>query len=119
MLLLVRFAVPIAALGSEASFRLTMASDYAQAQSMVKATSDELGRMAPETPKGAGAIERLKEWWDRQKHDIQSYFGALKDKAENMVRHIIVLMALFIVQTLLLPLFFLWVVQRLFRAALR
>ena len=119
VLLLVRFAVPIAALGSEAAFRLTMASDYAHAQTMVKATSDELGRMAPETPKGPGAIERFKEWWDRQKQDIQSYFGQLKDKAENMVRDIIVLMALFIVQTLLLPLFFLWVVQRLFRAALR
>ena len=118
VLLLVRFAVPIAAVGSEASFRLTMASDYAQAQAIVQATSDELGRMAPETPKGAGAIERLKEWWDRQKQDIQSYFGQLKDKAENMVRHVIVLMALFIVQTLLLPLLFLWLVQRLFRAAL-
>lgn len=118
VLLLVRFAVPIAALGSEASFRLTMASDYAQAQAVVKVTSDDLARMAPETPKGAGAIERLKEWWDRQKQDMQLYFGQLKDKAENMVRQVIVLMALFIVQTLLLPLFFLWVVQRMFRAAL-
>lgn len=118
VLLLVRFAVPLAALGSEASFRLTMASDYAQAQMAVKATSDELARMAPETPKGAGAIDRLKEWWDRQKQDIQAYFGQLKDKAENMVRHVIILMALFIVQTLVLPLFFLWVVQRLFRTAL-
>ena len=118
VLLLVRFAVPIAAVGSEASFRLTMASDYAQAETAIDVASSELSRMAPETPKGAGAIERLKDWWDRQKQDIQLYFGQLKDKAENMVRHIIVLMALFTVQTLLLPLFFLWVVQRLFRAAL-
>jgi hypothetical protein len=120
VLLLVRFAVPIAALGSEVSFRLTMASDYAQAQSAVQATSDEMKRMAPESqPKGtAGAIERLRDWWDRQKMDIQAYFGQLKDKAENMVRHVIVLMALFIVQTLVLPLFFLWLVQRLMRGAL-
>src|SRR5258706_1818694 len=117
VLLLVRFAVPIAALGSEASFRLTMASDYAQAQSAVQATSDELRRMAPESPTKGTAIERLRDWWDRQKEDIQAYFGQLKDKAENMVRHIVVLMALFVVQTLILPLFFLWLVQRLFRAA--
>ena len=118
VLLLVRFAVPISAMGSEAAFRLTMASDYAQAESAIDVTSSEISRMAPETPKGAGAIERLKDWWDRQKQDIQLYFGQLKDKAENMVRHIIVLMALFTVQTLLLPLFFLWLVQRLLRAAL-
>lgn len=118
VLLLVRFAVPIAALGSEASFRLTMASDYAQAQSAVQATSDEMRRMAPESPTKGTAIERLKDWWDRQKEDIQAYFGQLKEKAENMVRHIVVLMALFVVQTLVLPLFFLWLVQRLFRSAL-
>jgi hypothetical protein len=118
--LLVRFAVPLAALGSEAAFRLTMAAEYAQAQLGVQAASDELRRMAPEgQSKGAaGAIERLKEWWERQKHDIQAYFGQLKEKAENMVRHVIVLMALFIVQTLVLPLAFLWLVQRLFRGAL-
>ena len=118
VLLLVRFAVPIAAVGSEAAFRVTMAGDYAQAQAAVQVTSDELARMAPQTPKGAGALERLKEWWDRQKQDIQAYFGDLKDKAEHIVRHVIVLMALFTVQTLLLPLLFLWLVQRLFRAAL-
>ena len=119
VLLLVRFAVPISALGSEAAFRVTLSGDYAQAQAAVQATSDELRRMAPETQaRGAGTMDRLKEWWERQKHDIQSYFGALKDKAENMVRHIVVLAALFIVQTLLLPVGFLWLVQRLFRAAL-
>ena len=75
--------------------------------------------MAPEThTKGTGTIERMREWWDRQKQEIQSYFGQLRDKAEGMVRHVIVLMALFIVQTLVLPLLFLWLVQRLFRSAL-
>jgi hypothetical protein len=119
VMLLVRFAVPIAALGSELSFRLTMATEYAQAQSAVQATSEELKRMAPEThTKGTGTIERMREWWDRQKQEIQSYFGQLRDKAEGMVRHVIVLMALFIVQTLVLPLLFLWLVQRLFRSAL-
>ena len=119
VMLLVRFAVPIAALGSELSFRLTMATEYAQAQSAVQSTSEELRRMAPEThTKGAGTIERMREWWDRQKQEIQSYFGQLRDKAEGMVRHVIVLMALFIVQTLVLPLLFLWLVQRLFRSAL-
>lgn len=120
VLLLVRFAVPLSALGSEAVFRLTMASEYAQAQSMVQTTSDDLRRMAPESQsKGSGgAIERLREWWDRQKQDIQVYFGQLRDKAENLVRHIVVLAALFVVQTLLLPVGFLWIVQRLFRTAL-
>ena len=119
VLLLVRFAVPIAALTSEATFRLTMATEYARAQSGVETTSEELRAMAPDpVPRASGALERLKEWWDRKKGDVQARFEQLKDKAENMVRHIVVLMALFIVQTLLLPLVFLWVVLRLFRAAL-
>lgn len=120
VLLLVRFAVPLAALGSEAVFRVTMASEYAQARSAVQATSDDIRAISPDNyAKGQpGTFERLREWWDRKKQDLQATFDQLKDKAENMVRHIVILMALFVVQTLLLPLAFLWLVQRLFRAAL-
>jgi hypothetical protein len=120
VLLLVRFAVPLAALGSEGVFRVTMSTEYAQAQSAVHATAEDIRVMSPDNyVKGSsGAFDRLKEWWDRKKQDLQATFDQLKDKAENMVRHIVVLMALFTVQTLVLPLLFLWGVQRLFRGAL-
>ena len=120
VLLLVRFAVPLAAVGSETVFRLTMAVEYAHAQSAVQVTTEEFRAMSPDNgAKGsAGTLERLKEWWERKKQDLQLQFDQLRDKAENMVRHIVVLMALFVVQTLILPLAFLWVVLRLFRGAL-
>jgi len=120
VLLLVRFAVPIAALGSEGAFRLTMSSEYEIAQLAVRTTSDDLRLMSPENPVTGTTtgIEKLKEWWDRKKQDVQTRFEQLRDSAEKLVWHVIALMAIFIVQTLILPLLFLWVVQRLFRSAL-
>lgn len=122
VVLFVRFAVPIAAVASEAVFRVTMAGQYAEAQGQVQATSDTIARSAPTEPEAAkpeGRIERLERWFGERKRDLQTNFAELKAKAENLVRHVVTLMALFVVQTILLPLLFLWVSWRLFGAALR
>lgn len=119
LLLFVRFAVPIAALASEAAFRAIMSGEYTEAQSQVDVTSASLKAIGPGTEaKPEGLIERWKQWYGEQKKDVATDFGELKARAENAVRYIITLMALFVVQTVLLPIGFLWLAYRLFGAAL-
>jgi hypothetical protein len=120
MLLFVRFAVPIASLGSEMTFRAVMANQYAEAQSQVDLTSQQMRTLGPGTDVAPpeGLVERWTRWYTEKKGDLKSDLNALKDKAENAVRHIITLMALFIVQTVLLPLLFLWLAYKFFGATL-
>ena len=118
LLLFVRFAVPLAALGSEAAFRAVMSNQYAEAQSQVDFASEAMLQVAPDAnpAKPEGLVERLKQWYSDKKGELRIDFRELKNKAENAVRHIVTLMAIFIVQTVVLPLLFLWLVYRLFGA---
>lgn len=120
VLLFVRFAVPLAALASEGVYRIAMAEQYAASQAQVEATARLIARSAPE-PEAAppeGRMERLERWFSDKKREIGANFAELKAKAENAVRHIVALMALFVVQTILFPLLFLWLAYRLFRGLL-
>jgi hypothetical protein len=118
ILLVARFAVPVIALGSEATFRLAMLGEYRQAQAYVEQTSRELTSIpAPNEPKGTvGRLERFKGWFKGKAQDFIEHLDRLKQKADDIVRNVVMLMALFLVQTLVLPIFFLWVLLRLARA---
>ena len=106
MLMFVRFAVPIAALASEAAFNAVMAGEYNSAESKVSSTSQSLSVAADEVAQSPSRIARA-----------GTLLHELKVKIEDAVHHVVSLMAIFILQTLVLPLLFLWVVYRLFGAA--
>lgn len=117
VLLFIRFAVPLAALGSEGAFRVVMSGQYAEAQANLDATARLLNAApAVEGDKTEGRLERFKRWLGEKERDIGLALAEIRDKAENLVRHVVTLMALFLVQTMLLPLLFLWIVYRMFGA---
>jgi hypothetical protein len=120
MLLFVRFAPAVAAVGAEEAFRVAMLGTYSEAQSQLELTKDSFAAVQGEVEAQPGAtfLDRMKGWFARKGADIGAQLKSLEDKAEAAVRHIVTLMALFAVQTVLLPLLFLWVVYRLFNTAL-
>lgn len=116
--LLVRFAVPIVALGSEAGFQLFLAEDYADGQARIELSTSQLGGAAkpaatPEPPEGIA--DRIKRWWS-QSTDIGKRFEELKDIAARTVEHIVKLIVVFLLQTLVLPTLLLWALLRIGRA---
>jgi len=136
-LLLVRFAVPLAALGSEAAYVYAMEREYQENQKAIQFISDDIRTTSTELPAWNDSPEKSGSFWDRLKsgidklsvetlkhemekvrQNVRDYLERLKAKGENLVRHVITLTALFVVQTMLLPLVFLWLTLRLFRAAL-
>lgn len=110
-LLFLRLAVPMAALASEATYRLVLAGKYETSQARIaQAELPEVGAQA-----GEGLADRLKRWWS-QGTDIGKKVEALKARVDDWVEHLVRLAAVFVVQTLLLPLFLLWVMLRFYRA---
>ena len=137
VLLLVRFAVPLAALGSEAAYLYAMEREYEANQKAIEFISDDIRATTTELPAWSDSADRPGSFWDRLKagmeklnvetlkhevekfrQNVRDYLERLKAKGENLVRHVITLTALFVVQTVLLPLVFLWLTLRVFRAAL-
>lgn len=109
-LLCLRLAVPLAAVGSEVTYRLLLAGKYETSQTQIK--SAEVPDV--EVQAGEGLAERARRWWT-QSTDIGKKIEALKAKADGWVEHFVRLAAVFIVQTVVLPLLFLWAMLRLYR----
>ena len=109
-LLCLRLTVPTIALGSEVTYQLLLASKYEASQAQIK--SAEVPDV--EVQAGEGFAERIKRWW-AQSTDIGTKIETLKTKAGGWVEHIVRLAAVFIVQTIVLPLLFLWAMLWLYR----
>lgn len=115
--LLVRFAVPLVVLGSEAGFRLFLAGDYAAGQAAIESSGREIDARAapPAAPKGEeGIADRLKGWWSRAP-DVGQKIDELKAVAGRAVEHVVRLIVVFLLQTLVVPLLLLWALVRLGR----
>jgi hypothetical protein len=116
-LLLVRFAVPVVVLGSEAGFRLFLEKDYAQGQQSIELSSAKLASLSPPTPMpkaDATWSERIRQWWTEQS-SVGQRFDELKEVAGRAVEHIVTLIVVFLLQTLVVPLLLFWGLLRLAR----
>lgn len=123
LLLLLRFTVPLVALGSEAAFRLFMQDEYRQGQATLLQSSSELAQASGQLP-GAGTApgeaslaERMRRWWG-QGPQIGARFEALKDEANRAVEQVVRLIVVFTLQTLVLPLLLGWALWRAAKALL-
>jgi hypothetical protein len=119
--LLVRFAIPVAILGSEAGFQLFLEDDYRQGQARIEASTGELTALAvtPAPPKEAeGFLDRLKEMVPKPS-DLTRRLQILTDAASRAVEHVVKLMVVFLLQTMVLPLLIIWLLARFGRLIFR
>ena len=116
-LLLVRFAMPLIALGSEAAFQLFLEEDYAAGQARIELSAGQinsLSALSTEPSADESVTDRMKRWW-LQGTDVKKRFEELKEVAGRTIEHIIKLIVVFVLQTLVLPLLLLWMLLRLSR----
>jgi hypothetical protein len=112
-LLLLTLAVPLAALASEAAYRLFLAGEYEAAQARIAAA----GAPAVEAPVAGsdeGLLERLKRVW-AQNANVGAQLDALRARIGALVEYLVRLGAVFLVQTVVLPLLTFWLLLRLYR----
>jgi hypothetical protein len=181
--LVVRFAVPVATLATDAIYATFLRPHYEQSTQVLNESSEALGRIvesqgdgavapatgqsetapppAETTPPAAATVPEppapAASWWDAMAGvvrdnaaaayryltenanaaasatsdnahafvslmkglDPRPYLAQLKDQAGQMTERVVDLMVVFLLQTLLMPLFFLWAIYTVLRAALR
>lgn len=117
LLLMVRFTVPVMSIGSEVMFKKFMETDYATSQQAIDSASTDLEKLNPPVAvktEPAGMIESIKDWWSQDSR-VGTRFEHLKMLAEQSTENIIRLMAIFVLQTLVIPLLILWVMYGVVR----
>lgn len=118
LLLLIRFAVPVAAVGSDSAFRWFLSERYERSQAALSLSAAEVDQLAaPEQPPPVTLGERVQRWWSEASEamDVGARLDALKEAAVRVTEHVVELIVVFLLQTLIVPSLLLWA---LWRAAL-
>ena len=117
----IRFAVPLLTIGTNTVFDLFLAPQQAAATEALRATQSEieaLEQTAHETrPDDRSWIDRIGEAIDEslQAMNVTDRLDRLKQAASNASEHIVVLIAVFVLETILLPLGLLWLLIELLK----
>lgn len=116
LLLVMRFAVPMAALANGAVHRAFMEDGYrAELASIERSPTAVLDRSAGRSVADEGLAARIRQWVP-DLSDLRAGYEAIHKAAADWSRTIVNLISLFILQTVLLPMAFLWLAWRLARA---
>lgn len=120
VLLALRFAVPLAALGSEAAYRLFLAPEFEASTSQLEGARSGLAERADAAAQAAqpapdeSLLDRANRWLaeTRETLDLEARLADLQQIAADTTRNVIDLIAVFVLQSVLFPLAFAWVAWR-------
>jgi adenosylmethionine-8-amino-7-oxononanoate aminotransferase len=117
----VRFAVPLSVVCSDWVYEAFMAGNHAKAEAGLsessKPMSAALGELQTEVE-----LRKEKKWWEKAKDMLPSLPEVRRpvteaiERLQGAVRHVIELMVVFLLQTMVIPLFFLWVLMQAMRS---
>ena len=119
ILLMLRFAIPVMTLGTDALWHKYLAADYAVSQDSISSTSGQVDKLSPsisEVSESQGLLEKMKGWLSKNA-DVKAHFASLKAAAEQAAEHIVKLIVIFVLQTLVIPLLLLWALYGVARRA--
>lgn len=122
LLLVLRFAVPVVALGSELLFTTFLQQQYESSTHSIEHAREEIGRInhgsaVAALPADQSLLGRAREWYQStlQSIDIEATLQQYQQAAANVSEQLIQLIVIFVLQTVVLPLLFLWGIGRLLR----
>jgi hypothetical protein len=117
VLLLARFAMPVSLMATDTVFERFLASDYRQSQEALETAHGEASRL------GAIDAEERQGFWEKLKSTTVDAFAearakleSLQQTAENAVERIVNLIVIFVLETIVLPVLFVWILLGIGRA---
>jgi hypothetical protein len=123
LLLFVRLAVPLAALGAHAFSEAWLEPRRVEAMAALERTRQELDKIEtnapPAPPEDASVLEQI-EWWLRRatdRLDLDTRLARLGGLVDTAADRVVDLLVVFTLQTIVVPLGSLWVLWRLTRIA--
>ncbi len=125
VVLIIRFAVPVMALASEALYQGFLATRYDRSIETMTKTSERLTHLNAESVEDdeqddsfvaglTSMIDAVRTTGEKLK--IQQRIDEYRQVAENIADRVVTLIAVFVMQTLLIPLAFLWLVLHALRS---
>lgn len=111
VLAIVRFAIPLVTIGSDLVFESFLAEDYRQSQAALDVSvggAASASAAVSDDPAADGLFGRIRGWLEAQGGAWKERLHDLRATVEATVGHIVRLMAIFLLQTLLLPLLIAW-----------
>jgi len=118
LLLITRFAMPVALIGTDIVFQRFMAAEYQESQAVLLAVQGEasqLGAYSQGVTDKQGLWDRLKSTTVDAFSEARSRLESLKVSAERAVERIIKLMVIFVLETIVFPILFIWLLLSVFR----
>ncbi|MFO7593563.1 MAG: hypothetical protein R6X15_05905 [Pseudomonadota bacterium] len=126
-MVIIRFCIPVVAFASEGVFSLFLKEQYTASTRHIEQTTDAIAEVNEHTEAGlpadreASLLERARQMLDSAaaRVDVGGYVDRYKEVAADASEHAVNLIVIFILQTILLPLFFLWLLIRLLKTVVR
>jgi hypothetical protein len=109
VLLLVRFAVPLSLMGSALAFEQILHAPYLESQAALgalttNATHQSAAVTKPVPPEPAGMVDSVKKWFGDKAAVATEKLDGLRQAVADAAEHLVRLMAVFLLQTIVLPL---------------
>lgn len=115
----IRFSVPLATLASEGIYRLFLQEQFKEATVSLEKTREDISRISAEenkayTNEDEGLVEKAKRIFNStsQSMSINRQIEKYQEIAAETTRHAINIIVVFILQTILIPLLFLWLTYK-------
>lgn len=116
VLLVMRFTVPVIAVINEGIYQAFLAPQYEESMAGLQQTSAAIEdlKQGPDTQQDPGFIERAKQMMQNASAalDVDKQLDKLKQAASEASEDALNMIVVFVLQTLLFPLFFLWLSYR-------
>ena len=116
--IIARFCVPVIAIATSQIDNIFLMEKYQQATDSLEKAGREIDQANPRAqtpPDESGLISQIRLLFQNIGNTVQleERTQFLKDKMSNYIQHILDLIIIFILQTILLPLLFLWILYRM------
>lgn len=123
----IRFAVPVAMIANEGLYRLFLESRYVESTQVIETAGAEISEASTDETEVAveeaesSMIDSLGRMLEntRNSMDFKKKVAYIGERASDLIEHLIQLSVVFILQTGILPIAFLWIFLQLFKQVFR
>lgn len=128
VLVTVRFLTPAIAIASDGIYRVFLEPQYTESKRRLEATAGSIQAINEQAQRQSAAPPADESWWDSAKRtldsartavDVQDRLEALKRAAADLSEQAVNLIVVFVLETLLFPLLFLWLGIQIMKASFR
>lgn len=123
LLIIIRFTVPVAALASDSVYQVFLENEYVASTKNLESTADYIGELNQSDQVSQPDIKKKSVWESAKAFysstsemlDINKKIDMYKQAATETTQHIIKLIVVFLFQTIIIPLGFIFILYALFK----